>query len=205
MNPIEWFRDKGRQLVELKDTSHSIALGTAIGMFFGIMPLWGFKTLLALVICRLLRGNLLAAAIASTLHDAALPILPLLLRWEYDLGYWLLSQPHTLPPKLTLSDANPLVWLHWSTFLTVGRPLLVGSLIFSTPVAIATYYITLAVVTRKQGGQTASETPSMMLSHAAATPREPRKKRSTAVAISWLQSLKTEARASPSTVRFSHD
>jgi len=150
VNPFEWFRDKGRQLVQLKDTSHSIALGTAVGMFFGFMPLWGFKTLLALGICRLLRGNLLAAAIASTLHDAALPILPLLLRWEYDLGYWLLSEPHTLPPRLSLPHHNPLTWFHWSTFLTVGRPLLVGSLIFSTPVAVATYYVTLGVVKRRQ-------------------------------------------------------
>jgi uncharacterized protein len=161
MNPINWFRDKGLQLLELKDTSHCIALGTAIGMFFGFMPLWGFKTLLALGICRLLRGNLLAAAIGSTLHDAALPILPLLLRWEYDVGYWLLSQPHTLPPRLTFSHANPMVWFHWSTFLTVGRPLLVGSLVFSIPIAVATYYLTHAVVRWKKVGKAtgAGQTP----------------------------------------------
>jgi len=152
MNPIEWLRDNGRRLVELKDTSHSIALGTAVGMFFGFMPLWGFKTLLALVVCRLFGANLLATAIAASLHDVALPILPLLLRWEYDIGFWLLSNPHTLPPQLSLSrDISPLVWFHWSTFLTVGRPLLVGSLVFSAPVAIATYYVVLVVVKRKQG------------------------------------------------------
>jgi hypothetical protein len=44
-----------------------------------------------------------------------------------------------------------------------------------------------------------------MPSHAVATPKEPRKAGSTAVAISWLQSLKREASAIPSTVRFSHD
>jgi uncharacterized protein (DUF2062 family) len=152
MNPIEWLRDNGRRLVELKDTSHSIALGTAVGMFFGFMPLWGFKTLLALAVCRLFGANLLATAIAASLHDVALPILPLLLRWEYDIGFWLLSNPHTLPPKLSLSrDISHLVWFQWSTFLTVGRPLLVGSLVFSTPVAIATYYVVLTVVKRKQG------------------------------------------------------
>src|SRR6202043_2599631 len=31
MNPIAWFREKGRQLLQLKDTNHAIALGTAIG------------------------------------------------------------------------------------------------------------------------------------------------------------------------------
>jgi uncharacterized protein len=150
MNPIQWLREKSQQLLQLKDTSHSIALGTAIGMFFGFVPLWGFKTLLALGVCRLLRGNLLATAIAATLHDVALPLLPLLLRWEYEIGYWLMSHPHELPPRLHLSHDSPLAFFHWSTFLAVGRPLLLGALIIAAPVAIATYYITLALVQRSQ-------------------------------------------------------
>ena len=114
------------------------------------VPLWGFKTLLALGISRLVRANLLATAIAATLHDVALPLMPLLLRWEYDIGYWLLSHPHELPPSLRLSHHSPSVWFHWSTFLTLGRPLLLGALIIAAPVATATYYITLAWVQRSQ-------------------------------------------------------
>ena len=148
MNPIGWLRDKSRQLLQLKDTTHSIALGTAIGMFFGFVPLWGFKTLLALGVSRLVRGNLLATAIAATLHDIALPLLPLLLRWEYDIGYWLLSHPHELPPSLHLLHQRPSAWFHWSTFLTVGRPLLLGALVIAAPVAIAAYYITLLAIQR---------------------------------------------------------
>jgi uncharacterized protein len=148
MNPIAWFRDKSRQLLQLKDTTHAIALGTAIGMFFGFVPLWGFKTLLALGVSRLVRANLLATAIAATLHDVALPLMPLLLRWEYDIGYWLLSHPHELPPSLRLSHHSPSVWFHWSTFLTVGRPLLLGALVIAAPIAVATYYIMLAIVER---------------------------------------------------------
>jgi uncharacterized protein len=155
MNPIQWFRDKSRQLFQLKDTTHAIALGTAIGMFFGFIPLWGFKTLLALAVCRLARGNLLATAIAATLHDIALPLLPLLLRWEYDIGYWLLSQPHELPPSLRLSHQHASAWFHWSTFLTVGRPILLGSLVIAAPVAVATYYIMLALVERSRPKTTA--------------------------------------------------
>jgi uncharacterized protein len=149
MNPIRWIRDKSRQLLQLKDTSHAISLGTAVGMFFGFIPLWGFKTLLALGISRLLRANLLATAIATTLHDIALPLLPLLLRWEYEIGYWLLSHPHELPPSLRLSHhISPSAWFHWSTFLTIGRPLLLGALVIAAPVAIATYYVTLLFVQR---------------------------------------------------------
>lgn len=150
MNPFAWFRDKSRQLLQLKDTTHAIALGTAIGMFFGFVPLWGFKTLLALGVSRLVRGNLLATVIATTLHDIALPLLPLLLRWEYEIGYWVLSHPHELPPSLRLSHHSPSVWFHWSTFLTLGRPLLLGALVIAAPVAVATYYITLLVVDRSR-------------------------------------------------------
>jgi uncharacterized protein (DUF2062 family) len=150
MNPIQWLRQKSQQLLQLKDTSHSIALGTAIGIFFGFVPLWGLKTLLALGVSRLVRANLLATAIAATLHDVALPLLPLLLRWEYDIGYWLMSHPHELPPSLHLSHDSPLAWFHWSTFLAVGRPLLLGALIIAAPVAVATYYITLLLVQRSQ-------------------------------------------------------
>jgi len=150
MNPLGWLRDKTRQLLRLQDSTHSIALGTAVGMFFGFMPLWGFKTLLAIGVSRLLRGNLLAAAIGATLHDFAMPLWPLLLRWEYDVGYWLLSHPHELPPSLRLSHHSPSVWFHWSTFLTVGRPLLVGSLVIAAPVAVATYYAMVAVIARSR-------------------------------------------------------
>ncbi len=150
MNPMGWLREKGRQLVQLKDSSHAIAFGTAIGMFFGFVPLWGFKTLLALGVSRVVRANLLATAIAATLHDVALPLMPLLLRWEYDIGYWLLSQPHELPPRLHLSHDGPAVWFHWSTFLTVGRPLLLGALVIAAPVGVATYYVTLWIVERRR-------------------------------------------------------
>jgi uncharacterized protein len=162
MNPLGWLGDKCKQLVQLKDTSHAIALGTAIGMFFGFVPLWGFKTLLALGISRLVRANLLATAIAASLHDVALPLLPLLLRWEYEIGYWILSHPHELPAKLSLSHHSATTWFHWSTFLTVGRPLLLGALVISAPVAVATYYVTLAVLQRMRSNRAAGaeQTPS---------------------------------------------
>ncbi len=143
MNPVSWLRTKSGQLIRLKDTPSSLAKGVAVGMFFGFVPLVGLKTLLALGLTRLCRGNMLAAAITVTLHDILLPIAPVLLRWEYDLGYWLLSHPHDLPPHLQLEHERLAAWLHWSTFLTIGRPLLVGSLVFALPAALLAYYLML--------------------------------------------------------------
>ena len=48
MNPISWIRTNVARLTSLKDPPHTIALGVAIGMFFGLIPLWGLKTLLAI-------------------------------------------------------------------------------------------------------------------------------------------------------------
>jgi len=141
MTVISWFREKWERLVHLKDKPRAIAVGAAVGIFFGFIPLWGLKTLLAIGLARLLRGSLVAAAIAVTLHDVVLPLMPLLLRWEYDIGYWLLHYPHELPPHLHLHEHNAAVWFHWSSFFTVGRPLLLGAVVMAAPSAIVTYFL----------------------------------------------------------------
>jgi uncharacterized protein (DUF2062 family) len=164
MNPLSWIRENVTKLASLRDRPHAIAVGMAVGMFFGLIPLWGLKTLAALGVTRLLRGSIVAAAIAVTLHDIALPLLPLMLRWEYDVGYWLLSHPHALPPKLQMSHQNPSIWFHWSTFFTIGQPLLLGALVVAAPVSVVSYYITLALVKgwrRRRTSSPGAESPGV--------------------------------------------
>src|SRR6516225_3752155 len=150
MNALGWLREKCEELVRLKDSEHAIALGMAIGMFFGFTPLLGFKTLMAIGIARLVRANFLAAAIAVSLHDVFLPLFPFLLRLEYQIGYWIMSHPHEFAPRFHLASHSVSIWFHWSTFLTVGRPLLIGSLFFVVPVGVLTYYITLVLLQRRK-------------------------------------------------------
>src|SRR2546428_11283060 len=83
----------------------AIAGGVAIGIFFGFTPLFGLKTLLAILFAWLTRSNILAAVLASTLHDIVLPLMPVVYRFEYGVGYFLLSHPHHWPP--------PMVKPHW--------------------------------------------------------------------------------------------
>ena len=84
MNPL-WCRrlterlaSHWRNLKGIQDSPHAVVLGVATRIFFGFTPLLGLKTLLAVGVTRLLRGNLLAAVIAVTLHDVLLPIAPLI-------------------------------------------------------------------------------------------------------------------------------
>ena len=43
-----WMSHLHFRLVTIEDTPHSIALGVAIGIFFGFTPLWSLKTLLSI-------------------------------------------------------------------------------------------------------------------------------------------------------------
>lgn len=138
-----------RRLADIQDTPHALAGGVAIGLFFGFTPLFGLKTLLSLGAAVLLRCNPLAAAIAVSLHDVLTPFWPLLLRWEYDLGHFLLSHPHQFPAKLASGSLHWASLLQWTTFVHVGLPLLAGSLVFAVPSAAAAYGIVYAWAARR--------------------------------------------------------
>lgn len=143
---LEEFRKLLAKLFALKDSPHAIAGGVAIGMFVGFTPLWGVKTLLCLGLAYLLRCNPIAAVIAVSLHDVLTPFAPFLMRLEYDIGYWLMSHPHHLPPAIGMHHQHfhPAEMLKWTFFLNVGFPLLLGSLFISAPAAVIAYFLTLA-------------------------------------------------------------
>lgn len=138
-----------RKLLELRDTPHAIAGGVAIGMFWGFTPLFGVKTLLCLGSAWLARCSKLAAVISVCLHDVITPLWPFLLRLEYDIGYWILSNPHRLPPKIEMHHLKLSEMLQWTTFLDVGLPLLVGSMAFAVPAAVSAYTITFLIAKRR--------------------------------------------------------
>src|ERR1041385_2007508 len=100
MNLKRWFKEHSLKLLAIRDTPEAIAGGVAIGIFFGFTPLFGLKTLSAIFFAWLTRSNILAAVIAGTLHDLVLPFMPVIYRFEYQVGFWLLSQPHQWPPAL---------------------------------------------------------------------------------------------------------
>src|SRR5947199_9698364 len=78
-----WWSAHHEHLISIEDTPHSIALGSAIGIFFGFTPLWSMKTLLSIGVAWLCKSNKIAAAIAVTLHDIILPLMPAIYFWQY--------------------------------------------------------------------------------------------------------------------------
>lgn len=144
-----YFRSLALRLLELRDTPHAIAGGVAIGIFYGFTPLFGLKTLLSLGTAWIARCSKLAAAITVCLHDVVTPFWPVILRVEYDIGYWLLSHPHHLPPKLDAHHFKLTELMQWTTFFDIGLPLLVGSLFVAIPFAALFYALTFVIANRR--------------------------------------------------------
>jgi uncharacterized protein len=150
MNPRRWLREHSLRVLAIRDTPHAIATGVAIGIYIGFTPLIGLKTALTILFAWLTRSNILAAVIASAAHDILWPVMPVIFRWEYDVGYWLLSRPHRLPPPLLKTHLDLHAFRSWSNLFTIGKPLLIGSLLCSAPFALLSYALTKRVVARHQ-------------------------------------------------------
>ena len=157
MNLRRWLQEHSLKLLAIRDTPAAIAGGVAIGMFFGFTPLFGLKTVLAILFAWLTRSNILAAVIAGALHDLLLPLMPVVYVWEYKVGFWLLSHPHHWPAKLSKVHLNWHEWRNWRSFLTIGKPLLVGSIVYAIPAALASFGITHQIVVRHQKKKRAVE------------------------------------------------
>lgn len=83
------------RLRRLPDSSHRIARGIAAGVFASFTPLFGFHFLLAAAVAWMIRGNILAALIATFFGN---PItFPIIAAVSLELGTMMLSGPDTLP------------------------------------------------------------------------------------------------------------
>ena len=143
---ISHYIRKCHELLDAKDAPHSIAGGTAIGVFFGFVPIFGLKTLCAMGTSMLTRCSVVAGVIGVSLHDILFPIWPLILLYQFQLGFWILSHPHHLPPRLRRGDFRPSEIFQWDNFLDIGLPLAVGGVIFAIPASLITYAVVLLVM-----------------------------------------------------------
>ena len=144
-----WFRGRWDHLLALAGTPHSVALGFAIGLFWGLTPLFGVKTLAGFASAWTLRANRAAAVIGVTLPDVLLPVWPVILHVEYVAGCVVMGRP----PQ-NLEEANWVAQLDltrlfgWTNFLDIGLPFLLGSVAVGVPVGAVAYFFTRSSVRR---------------------------------------------------------
>lgn len=146
-----WVVAHRMKLVTIEDTPHSIALGSAIGIFFGFTPLLSLKTLLSIAFAWVSRSNKIAAALAVTLHDVMLPLMPAIYLWEYKLG--ILAMRGHWPNRLRFQHLSLRQYMKWTTFFDVGLPVLIGSLFLALPCAVLVYFFMRGFVARARARQ----------------------------------------------------
>lgn len=140
-----------RRILMLDDTAHSIALGTAIGMFIGMTPTVGIQMVLVLCLAfatrRLFHFNKVAALLTVYVSN---PFTVLPIYWfNYSIGTYFVDATVTYEDfARTLEYEGFGQW--WDTvvalFVQVGAPLLLGSLIVATVTSLPTYPLILWMV-----------------------------------------------------------
>jgi hypothetical protein len=120
---------------------HEIALGAAIGAFWGVFPTFGLSTILTLLLYKIFRFNVLVAISAAFISNPLTS--PFLLILSYKVGTFFVKSTIQFNIK-TWSENLP----------KIGYTLFVGSTIVSSISAILMYYLVKYVVEfrRKQKG-----------------------------------------------------
>ncbi|WP_144982853.1 DUF2062 domain-containing protein [Gimesia aquarii] len=140
-----------RSILMLDDTAHSIALGTAIGMFIALTPTVGIQMLMvicfAFVTRPLFRFNQIASLITVYISN---PLTMIPIYWfDYKVGTYYVGGSMNQKEFAKIFEFEGFSgW--WETvkqlILEVGSPLIIGSLIVATFCALVTYPIMLRLV-----------------------------------------------------------
>jgi uncharacterized protein (DUF2062 family) len=133
-----------KRVARLSGTPHSIAAGAACGVAISFTPFMGFHLIGAFLLCLVVRGHYLAAAIGTLVGNPW--TLPFLLLVSYQVGHALLGGP-----------AAPIeAFQHWNlgTFFAkleaVFWPMAVGSLPLGLVAGLATYFPLVRIVAAYQ-------------------------------------------------------
>lgn len=133
-----------RRILAIDDTPHSIALGTAIGMFVACTPTFGVRiaivALIALATRRWLYFNRSVAVLTTCLSNPVTTV-PLYY-FDYWVGTRFVAGAASRDDFARVLDYDGLAewWsaLHW-LLVDVGTPLLVGSIVVASAAAALTY------------------------------------------------------------------
>ncbi len=146
--PLSWWkspRDLLRQILQLDDSPHHVALGVAIGVFIGMTPTVGIQMILVLVLAFLakpfFRFNNIAALITVYISN---PFTVLPIYWfDYKVGTLFVEDAGITKEQFeaALTYKGFAEW--WDTIVTlfvkIGAPLIIGSLVVATISGTASY------------------------------------------------------------------
>ena len=133
-----------KRVTRLSGTPHSIAAGAACGVASAFTPFIGFHLISAFLLCLVVRGNYLAAAIGTLVGNPW--TLPFILLVSYQVGHALLGGP-----------AAPIEsFQHWNLASFFAKleavfwPMAVGSLPLGLVAGLATYFLLVRIIAAYQ-------------------------------------------------------
>ena len=145
--PLKWYsspRTLLRYILLIEDTPHSIALGTAVGMFIGMTPTVGIQMIIVIIfaflVSPLFTFNRMAALITVYISN---PLTMVPLYWfDYKVGRLFFKGTSTRKDfENVLQYQSFSEW--WETivhlFVGIGVPLVAGSLVVATILGGVTY------------------------------------------------------------------
>ncbi len=153
------------RLRRLPDPAHKISRGIAAGVFTSFTPFFGFHFLLSVGLAYLMRGNILAALLATFVGN---PItFPFIASVAMEIGSTLLGTPDLPLPAViqSFSNASVELWrnftaiftpetMHWGRFSAFVKavlvPYLVGGLIPGLIAATAAYFLSNPLIVAYQ-------------------------------------------------------
>lgn len=126
------------RFVRLRGTPDEIAKGTALGIFIGMTPTFGFQMLIAIFFAWILKENRLAAALGVWVTNPLTA--PFIYALEYESGRFLLGMPRiAFPDELSYVAMTAVGW-------DLLLPLMFGSLIYAVVSGALTYAIALRII-----------------------------------------------------------
>jgi len=125
------------KIYHARGSAHEIALGAAIGVFWGVFPTFGLSTLLTLFLSRFMRFNIIVAISAAFVSNPLTS--PFLLWISYTVGDWFVHTDQAFD------------FQHWYRDIPqMSYTLFLGATLVSAVSAVVGYYATYyAILNRK--------------------------------------------------------
>lgn len=120
-----------------RGSAHEIALGAAIGAFWGVFPTFGLSTILSLLLYKIFRFNIVAAISGAFISNPLTS--PFLLMLSYKVGSYFIKT------DIQFDYDN---W--YKNLPQMGYVLIIGSTIVSAITGLFVYYIIKYVIERRR-------------------------------------------------------
>lgn len=123
------------RIIRLKTSAHSIALGVALGVFVGFLPIIPLQSVTVLTLAFIFRGNKIAAFFSTFFSNAAnlVPFYAML----YFVGSYFVPF-NTVQLDYAHLEMSELIHQGWDLFIVM----MIGGVVLGIPAAIVMYFLT---------------------------------------------------------------